>query len=329
MRMVKRLILLGLVLVLLAMGGGAWWALRPLDLPAQKVDVTVRSGSARVAAQSLREGGVKVEPLLFALLARATGQDKRIKAGAYEIERGMSAYDVLGKLARGETINAEVLFVEGWTFRQMRAALHGNAAVVPSPLSDRELLKAIGATESSPEGLFFPDTYWFARGTPEVEILKIAYRKQKKLLADLWSQRSGDLPFESPYQALILASIVEKETGQRSDRPRIAGVFVNRLRKGMMLQTDPTVIYGLGEKFDGNLRKRDLLADGPYNTYTRPGLPPTPISMPGLASLSAVLNPERHDFYYFVSRRDGTSEFSTNLNEHNKAVNKYQRGEAS
>jgi UPF0755 protein len=329
MRGLKWLVVLTLLGALTAAGLGTWWAFSPLSLPADKVEVTIRAGTARGAAMALRQGGVQVEPIVFALLARATGQDKRIKAGYYEFQRGMSPLDILGKLARGETTNAEILFVEGWTFRQMRTALRSHPAVAASTVSDAELMKAIGASEPSPEGLFFPNTYWFAKGTPEADVLKLAYRKQKKLLADLWAQRASDLPFASPYEALILASIVEKETGQRADRPRIAGVFVNRLKKGMLLQTDPSVVYGLGERFDGNLRKRDLLADGPYNTYTRPGLPPTPIAMPGLESLTAVLNPERHDFLYFVSRGDGTSEFSTNLNDHNRAVNKYQRGLAS
>jgi UPF0755 protein len=188
------------------------------------------------------------------------------------------------------------------------------------------LLKAVGASESHPEGIFAPETYLFDPGTSDLEILRQAYKAQAKTLQQAWAERAPDLPYKTPYEALIMASIVEKETGVAAERPLIAGVFVNRLRAGMLLQTDPTVIYGLGERFDGNLRKRDLLADGPYNSYTRAGLPPTPIALPGKASIQAALKPATTDALYFVARGDGTSHFSSNLAEHNRAVDKYQRG---
>jgi UPF0755 protein len=193
-------------------------------------------------------------------------------------------------------------------------------------MSTANLLKAIGASEEHPEGLFAPDTYVYDPGTSDLDVYRQAYRMQMKLLQDAWANRSPDLPYNTPYEALIMASIIEKETGQPSERAMIAGVFVNRLKLGMLLQTDPTVIYGMGATFDGNLRKRDLLTDGPYNTYTRTGLPPTPIALPGRASIEAALRPANTTALYFVSRGDGTSHFSATLNEHNRAVDKYQRG---
>ena len=316
-----------LLLALATAGVAGWWvALRPLELPESPLDFTITPGGARSAAQQVQAAGIPVQPWLFVLVARATGQDTRIKAGSYELESGTTLLQLMRRLARGDVSQEEVLLVEGWTFRQMRDALARSEAVVVSPLSDLELMRSIDPRESWPEGWFHPDTYLFAKGTKERELLARAYRQQRKLLDTQWAARAPDLPYEQPYDALVLASIIEKETGRAEDRARVAGVFVNRLKAGMLLQTDPTVIYGLGERFDGNLRKRDLLRDTPYNTYTRPGLPPTPISMPGTASMVAALNPERHGFLYFVSRGDGTSEFSANLNDHNRAVNRYQRG---
>jgi UPF0755 protein len=207
----------------------------------------------------------------------------------------------------------------------MRVALDSHPEVRhdTTGLSDTEILRRIGAIETSPEGLFFPDTYLFDRHSSDLDILKRAYRAMRLQLASEWQKRSPGLPYQTPYEALIMASIVEKETGHASDRALVAAVFVNRLRRGMLLQTDPTVIYGIGRQFDGNLRKRDLMSDTPYNTYTRSGMPPTPIAMPGLASLKAVLHPADSDMLYFVSRGDGSSEFSRTLAEHNRAVTKY------
>ena len=217
--------------------------------------------------------------------------------------------------------------IEGWTFKQMRDALNANPDIIHDTvnLSDVEILQRIGAAEYQPEGLFFPDTYYFSAGSSDLRIFKRAYQTMQKRLQEAWLARAADLPLQTPYQALILASIVEKETGTPSDRAMIAGVFVNRLRKGMLLQTDPTVIYGMGDNYKGNIRKRDLLADTIYNTYTRPGLTPTPIALPGVAAMQAALHPAQTDALYFVSRGDGSSEFSSTLTAHNRAVDRYQK----
>jgi UPF0755 protein len=218
--------------------------------------------------------------------------------------------------------------IEGWNIRQVRQAIASHAQLKKdgAALADAELLARIGAVESHPEGLFFPDTYLFSKDSSDLEVLRRAYRMMHKHLAREWEARDPGLPYRSPYEALIMASVIEKETGRASERSAIAGTLVNRLRLGMLLQVDPSVIYGLGAAFDGNLRKRDLVPDGPYNTYTRPGLPPTPIAMPGLASLRAALHPAKTEALYYVSRGDGSSQFSRTLEEHNRAVSKFQRG---
>ncbi|MBX9694986.1 MAG: endolytic transglycosylase MltG, partial [Cyanobacteria bacterium] len=222
---------------------------------------------------------------------------------------------------------AEIVFVEGKTFRQIRSLLdsHPDVRHDSAGLSDGDILVRIGASEPHPEGLFFPDTYLFAKQSSDLDILRRAYRAMQARLAAEWNSRDPSVPYAGPYEALIMASIVEKETGQPADRLKVAAVFVNRLKKGMLLQTDPTVIYGMGERFDGNIRKYDLTTDTPYNTYTRTGLPPTPIALPGQASIQAALHPPASDLYYFVARGDGSSEFSRNLDEHNRAVAKYQK----
>jgi UPF0755 protein len=302
---------------------------RPLPMSAERVEVRVAPGmTARAIARQLRAAGVDIHAEAFVALARATKATQTLRAGRYEFTRGASLDDVLAKLRNGDVLRERLTVVEGWTLRDMRAALaaHPELKQDSAKLSDAQLLMAIGATESHPEGLFAPDTYVFDPGSSDLEILRRAYRTQMQTLQSLWENRAPDLPYKSPYDALIMASIVEKETGLASERQRIAGVFVNRLRKGMLLQTDPAVIYGLGEKFDGNLRKRDLLADGPYNTYARAGLPPTPIALPGRPALEAALRPEPTSALYFVARGDGSSEFSESLSAHNRAVQKYQLG---
>lgn len=318
-----------LLLLLIAIAGVlAWrWYEHALPMQAERVEVRIAPGSsARAIARQLRAAGVPVNEDLFIAVARATEATKTLRAGRYEIERGMTVHQLVDKLRRGEVLREKLTIVEGWTVREMRAAL----AAVPelrqdsAKMTDAELLRAIGATESHPEGLFAPDTYLFDPGSSDLDLLRTAYRAQMAQLAQAWARRSADLPLKTPYEALILASIVEKETGQAGERGLVAGVFVNRLRRGMLLQTDPTVIYGLGEKFDGNLRKRDLLADGPYNSYTRAGLPPTPIALPGRAALEVAVNPPATRALYFVARGDGTSQFSETLAEHNRAVAKYQ-----
>jgi len=328
-----RVLLVGLALILLAALGAAaaLWHLydRPLALQDERVEIMVPAGSStRSIAQSMREAGVDVNADLFVAAARWHEATTRLRAGRYEITRGMRIADLIDRLVRGETLKEKLTIVDGWTFREMRAALAAHPLLRrdSEKMNDAQLLAAVGAGEPNPEGLFAPDTYVFDAGSSDLDILRQAYRAQQARLARAWQERTADLPLKSPYEALVLASIVEKETGQAAERGRIAGVFVNRLRTGMLLQTDPTVIYGLGEKFDGNLRKRDLTTDTPYNTYTRAGLPPTPIALPGLASIEAALKPEPTRALYFVARGDGTSQFSESLAEHNRAVAKYQLG---
>jgi UPF0755 protein len=255
------------------------------------------------------------------------GRASKIKAGSYEIEEGITALALLDKLTRGDVTMSEIVLVEGKTFRQLRTAIneHPDLAHDSAKMTDMQIQTRLGAKEPHPEGLFFPDTYLFSKGSSDFDVLRRAYRAMQPKLATVWERRESTLPLNTPYELLILASIVEKETGVPADRPQIAAVFANRLRRGMLLQTDPTVIYGLGEKFDGNLRKIDLLTDTPWNTYTRPGLPPTPIAIPGLASLQAAAKPPPSDMLYFVARGDGSSEFSATLDEHNTAVAKYQK----
>jgi UPF0755 protein len=306
----------------------AWYQYhRPLAMKAERIEVRIPAGaSSRTIARLLQEAGLVVDAPSFLAAVKATEAARNLRAGRYEFTRGVSLQDIVAKLRAGDVLRERLTIVEGWTFREMRAELARNPDLKQDSarLDAAAVLKAIGATEGHPEGLFAPDTYVFDPGSSDLDVLRQAYRSQAARLQKAWAQRSADLPLRSPYEALILASIVEKETGQGGERARIAGVFVNRLKKGMLLQTDPTIIYGLGEKFDGNLRKRDLTNDGAYNTYTRVGLPPTPIALPGLAALEATLRPAQSDDLYFVARGDGTSHFSPTLDAHNRAVTKYQ-----
>lgn len=326
MRWLLRLLGLSFAAALGFLGWMGYFATQPLALQASPLDFTVKAGSTlRSASRQIEEAGVAMPAWQFTLLGRALGKAAEIKAGSYQLAEGVTPLKLLEKLTRGDVTQAEIVLLEGWTFRQMRAALDAHAHVRhdTAGLTERQIMEKLGV-EGAAEGRFFPDTYLFANGSSDLEVLKRSYRQMEKLLLTEWGRRQANLPYASPYEALIMASIVEKETGQSQDRAQIASVFINRLKKGMLLQTDPTVIYGLGERFDGNLRKRDLQADGPYNTYTRTGLPPTPIAMPGLASIQATLNPVRTDAYYFVARGDGSSQFSRTLEEHNRAVAKYQ-----
>ena len=328
-RAFKYLFLLAFLAILAGAGWLWWFAHEPLRLAGPAIELTIPPGSSlRAASRTIARAGVDMPPLAFEAVARAAAKPGDIKAGTYEIAAGTTPLDLLGKLTRGEFALVEIKFIEGWTFRQLREALdtHPHVRHDTKALPDAVVLQRLGLNEAHPEGLFFPDTYRFARGTSDLELLRTANRALTKRLDAAWADRRSDLPLVSPYQALILASIVEKETGRGDDRTLVAAVFVNRLRSGMKLQADPTVIYGLGEKFDGNLRKRDLVTDTPYNTYTREGLPPTPIALPGLASIAAATNPAASDALYFVARGDGSSEFSRTLEEHNRAVTKYQRG---
>ena len=327
MRWLRRLLGLALAGALLAIGGIAFYASRPVGLKADPTEFTIPPGaSLRTAARQIEAAGAHTPAWLFALVGRALGKSANIKAGSYELRQGVTPLQILDKLTRGDVTQVEIVFPEGWTFRQMRAALDGHPGVRHESvgLEESRVLERLGLT-GEPEGWFFPDTYLFGRGGADIDILRRAHRRMRATLSAEWETRAPELPYASPYDALIMASIIEKETGQMQDRPLIAAVFVNRLRRGMLLQTDPTIIYGLGTRFDGNLRKRDLLADGPYNTYRRPGLPPTPIASPGLASIRAALHPAETDVLYFVARGDGSSHFSRTLDEHNQAVSRYQK----
>ncbi len=317
---------------LLAAGAAAaawWWLQQPLPLAAASVEVSIEPGSTpRDVAKAWVDAGVQVSPALLYEWFRWSGRARRIRAGSYAITAGTTPPQLLDKMVQGAETYESVRLIEGWTLRQFRAALARapNLKQASAAMDEGQLMAAIGAPGVGAEGRFFPDTYVYGRGVSDLTVLRRAHASMQSRLDAAWAARADGLPLRNADEALILASIVEKETGTPSDRALIAGVFINRLRIKMPLQTDPTVIYGVGEAFDGNLRKRDLLADTPFNTYTRNGLPPTPIAMPGAAALRAALNPAATKALYFVARGDGSSVFSATLDEHNRAVNTYQRG---
>jgi len=324
---------IALLLAALVVAAGYYWATSPLTLSAPTLDVTIQPRSTvRGVAAQLARGGVRVAPEPFIAMTRVLGLQSRLKSGNYEFKTGVTPYEVLQKIARGDVNEYVATVIEGWTFRRMRQELDANPALKhdSAGMNDAQLMSAIGAPEASignGEGLFFPDTYLFDKNTSDLDVYRRAYRLMRARLDEAWVARSPNLPYKTPYDALIMASIIEKETGKKSDRAMVAAVFANRLRVGMPLQTDPTVIYGMGESYNGHIRKKDLQTDTPYNTYTRMGLPPTPISLPGVASLQAAMNPAQTSALYFVSRGDGSSIFSDTLGDHNKAVDKYIRGQ--
>jgi len=324
-----RLVLLLMLASAAALAGAAWWWLqRPLPLAAATVELSIEPGSSpRAVADAWVQAGVQTDARLLYQWFRASGQSRRIRAGSYELEPGVTPRSLLDKMVQGDESFERVRLIEGWTFRQFRTELAKAPHLKPASakLSDAELMAAIGRPGVAAEGRFFPDTYVYSRGVSDLTVLKRAAEVLQRRLDAAWAERAPDLPLRNADEALVLASIVEKETGRASDRSRIAGVFNNRLRIGMPLQTDPSVIYGLGEAFDGNLRKADLRADTPFNTYTRGGLPPTPIAMPSLASIRAAVQPEATRALYFVARGDGSSAFSDDLAAHNRAVNQFQR----
>lgn len=307
----------------------ARWVAAPLTLAEPTIELAIEPGmSPRRVAEAVVAAGAQVSPEWLFLWFRLSGDARKIRAGSYEIQAGTSPHALLSKLVRGDESLKTITFIEGWTFRQVRNALASADGLRADTrgLSDAAVMEQLGRPGVAAEGRFFPDTYAYARGSSDVDVLRRALKSMDRRLDAAWAQRSTDSPLRSADEALILASIVEKETGRPDDRSQIAGVFINRLRIGMRLQTDPTVIYGLGETFDGNLRRRDLTTDTPWNTYTRAGLPPTAIALPGKASLVAAVQPAATPALYFVARGDGSSHFSRTLDEHNQAVNRYQRG---
>jgi UPF0755 protein len=318
--------------LLLAMAGGGWavwWLNAPLPLRSDMVDLSIEPGTTpRGVANAVAASGIPVDPRLLHAWFRVSGQDRRIRAGSYEIDRATTPRSLLQKLVRGEEALRAVTLIEGWNFRQVREALGKADQLRPTiqGMADEAVMAALGRSAMPAEGGFFPDTYTYAKGSTDLAVLQRALRAMDRRLDAAWAQRAPDTPLKSPREALVLASIVEKETGIEADRSLVAGVFTNRLRAGMMLQTDPSVIYGMGAAYDGRLRKKDLQTDTPWNTYTRAGLPPTPIAMPGKAALLAAVRPAPTQALYFVSRGDGTSHFSPSLDEHNKAVDRYVRG---
>ena len=304
------------------------WLDTPLAVGAAPLEIEIPRGQPlAVTARQLAERGVLDHPRWLQLYARATGADARIRAGEYSVPAGTTPRSLLALLESGAVIQHAVTIVEGWTFRELRAALEAEPYLDHTLAGQDEaaVMVALGEPGMPAEGLFFPDTYLFGKGTTDLEILRLARNRMRRELEAAWAARAADLPVHSAYEALILASIVEKETALASERPRIAGVFTERLRIGMRLQTDPTVIYGLGKDFDGNLRRADLERDGPYNTYTRAGLPPTPIALPGAEALRAAVNPDERGELYFVATglADGSHEFSRTLKEHQAAVSRY------
>lgn len=321
--------LLALVVIAVAAGAGYafWYVGSPVPIGRYPIEIEIPRGAGfRAAVEQLEKSGVTVRRHEFEVLARVTGKVRNVKAGSYEIAQPVTPVQLLQKLTRGDVTQAEVRLIEGWTFAQFRAALDQSAYLRHDTkgMDDAQILARLKATETHPEGLFFPDTYLFGKGSSDLAVLRRAYRAMARHLKEEWESRDAATPYRTPYDALTMASIIEKETGQAGERDLIGGVLVNRLRIGMRLQVDPTIIYGLGLTFDGNLKRGHLTEDGPYNTYTRAGLPPTPIAMPGLASLRSAMRPGKTDAMYYVSKKDGSSHFSRTLEEHNRAVARYQ-----
>ncbi len=332
MKFLGKALLILIVMAGLAGGAVGWWLNAPLRLAGVSAELSIEAGTPpREVAQAWVNAGVQTDPRLLYEWFRWSGQAKQIRAGSYEIHQGATPRELLAKMVRGDEVLEQLRLIDGWSFRQVRAALAKSPSLKPltAAMSEADLMAALGAPAGQvPEGRFFPDTYAYSRGVSDLTVLKRAYRAMQKKLDAAWAGRAAGLPLHNADDALTLASLIEKETGTAADRNLVAAVFVNRLKLGMPLQTDPTVIYGLGENYDGTLHKRDLQSDTAFNTYTRPGLPPGPIAMPGAASLQAAVHPASSKALYFVARGDGSgsSEFSEDLDAHNRAVNKYVRG---
>ena len=326
-RRIKNWIVFSMIVSLGLFAWLAYYAISPLKLQPNSQEITIqpKSGLRNIANQLVKQG-VLNEPWRFIIIARLLNKQSYLQAGSYTLNKNVSPYQLLLSLNHGKTTQGSITFIEGRTFAQMQEKIIKNDAIKQTltGLSESEMLKLMGSDYSVAEGLFFPDTFYFDRNTTDTVILKRSYDSMQSKLAKAWEGRDANLPYKNSYQALIMASIIEKETGKAGERPMIAGVFINRLRMGMRLQTDPTVIYGMGAHYDGNIRKKDLIADTPYNTYTRDGLPPTPIAMPGMAAINAALHPATTKALYFVGKGDGSHLFSNNLADHNLAVVRYQ-----
>lgn len=332
-KLLKRL--LGLLLVLAILAGG-WIVMdyraflqTPLKLPEQGMELVVTPGmSLRAVANELERRDALDTPAYLVALARLEEKSRHIQAGEYQIDAGTTPRQLLLQMIEGRVRMHSFTVVEGWTFAQLRQAMSQSESFEHTleGVDPQQIMAKLGYPDQHPEGRFLPETYHFPRGTSDLDFLRRAHEALASRLESEWNERQDGLPLSSPYEALILASIVEKETAVESERTRIAGVFVRRLQRGMRLQTDPTVIYGMGDRYEGNIRRSDLRRDTPYNTYTRAGLPPTPIALPSADAIHAVLHPAEGDALYFVSRGDGSHKFSATLAEHNRAVVKYQLG---
>ncbi|MBT8443978.1 MAG: endolytic transglycosylase MltG [Gammaproteobacteria bacterium] len=331
-RMIRSLLIAGILVAAAAAASAAWWFNASLDAPLELPDsgykLEVRRGSSLTSvATELAAAGVLTQPRVLSWHGRLTGEAGRVQAGEYRLEPGVTARSLLQQLVSGQVVLHTLTILEGWTVRELLVALAEHQAIEQtlSVESPEELAQALGLEMSHAEGWFFPDTYRFPRGTKDTEVLMLAHELMRERLADAWAMRAPDTNLADPYAALILASIVERESALDSERPQVAGVFTRRLERGMRLQTDPTVIYGLGTDFDGNLTRRHLTTDTPYNTYTRKGLPPTPIALPGEGALHAAVNPDDSSTLYFVAtgRDDGSHVFTETLEEHNAAVAQY------
>lgn len=324
--------LLLLIVMLAAAGYWLWhdyqrFRSAPLQISGPGVNYQVKPGTSLIeVANDLSEKGILRQPFYLRALALDMGVSNKIKAGEYLIPAKTTPEKLLDQLVRGKVLEYSLTLIEGWTFKQALAAVRSHPMIVQTltSLSTDQIMERLGYAGVYPEGRFFPDTYLFPRGTTDTGVLKRAYQRMERVLAEEWQGRTEGLPIKTPYEALILASIVEKETGVADERTQVAGVFTRRLQKGMLLQTDPTVIYGMGETYDGNIRRKDLRADTPYNTYVHPGLTPTPIALPGREAIHAALHPAEGDALYFVATGQGGHYFSATLKEHNQAVQKYQ-----
>jgi UPF0755 protein len=327
---IKQIIYLGILLVVVASLylGFQFNQFRnsAINMQQESAKFLIKPGnSIRQVAQKLSDAGYIEDPVMFIALARFEGKETSAKAGEYRINSNQTPADLIDLFAKGNSILYSFTIIEGWTFNQLLQAIQKDAVLEQTLTNNTaEIMAHISHADENPEGRFLPDTYHFPRGTTDLDFLKRAYKTMQQKLSEEWAKRDNNLPLKSPYEALILASIIEKETGAAFERPLIAAAFIQRLKKGMRLQTDPTIIYGLGEGFDGNIRYQDLKKDTPYNTYLHKGLTPTPIALPGIDAIRAALHPADSDALYFVSKGDGTHKFSRTLEEHNEAVSKYQ-----